>query len=60
MTKQMKKRALALEYEPTISSGTSSKKRRSPKEKKILISEAQVVKVIDESFISTLPSQTVT
>ncbi len=58
LQKQMKKTALALDYEPTISSGTSSQKRRSPKEKSIHISEARVVKVINERpyIYVTLPN----
>jgi len=58
VTKQMKKTALAKEYEPTISSATSSQKTRSPKEKNIHISEARVVKVIDERpyIYVTLPN----
>jgi len=40
ISKQMKETALALEYEPTAPSGTSSKKKRCPKENNIHISEA--------------------
>jgi hypothetical protein len=40
----MKKTALALDYEPTISSGTSSQKRRSQKRKVFILMKLELSK----------------